>query len=658
MKKTKAPARRLLLRISRFIYHMIAISLLGKLFTSYAACDDAVTGRRRGNKKKSDRARVPHRYTVRRALACAMEQNLLSRAIRRVLLALAGCSLRTFGLTFTVLGVSFVALYGVSLFISLGNVVTWMHLVSGITALTVGVFLLFSERSLGAALRCSLVGLFFFRVLGVSDEPVREVGERGAQHYFIGTVLALLFAAIGLLIEPISILLILACTIIALTVLTVPEAGLLLALFFLPFSKLLVGSDLLYLSFLALMLLGYLGKLLRGNRVFRLELQDLPVLFFILLFFLSGYSVSGKGVWGDVLFKILLGLVYLIAVNVLSTPRWLGLTHTVFVVSAVGAALVGLAQLLLAFLAAGDVGFFDLPLLSSALRAGFADKTAFGYYLLVALAFTLPLIPLTKKRYRALPLMAAAILALTAALTCSSVVWLTMLLILVVFLLVFESRSFLYIFFGSGAVTGALLLLPQRISRYFFNAFSDITAPTYRAVREASGQVVSRVFFCNGEGFFSRANGLLRFFFGAGQGGLVSLSPYFADLGVPLGYEAYNHWQILLVDYGIGGVIVFVFFLLILLQNCFSVLAISQEQDRPALSFVGILFVAVLIFISFFCYVWYDIATLATFFAAAALVSAAMRYHRHQREKVSEGESHGSARAEIDYRSHAAAKKQ
>ena len=279
MKKGKNAAGRFVFRISRLIYHIIAISVIGKLFTSYKACNEAVIGSRDKHIKGTERGRVIRRHKVRRALACAMEQNIFSCARRSVVSALVFCSLRTFGFFFALLGGMWVALYGASLFVSLGMAVSWNHLVSGAISLSIGILLLFSERSLGAALsRNSLLGFLLFGVLGLHDELIKEARGKGEQHYLFASLLALLTAAIGLLIAPVSILAILAAVVLALVILSVPEAGFLLAILVLPFSKLLVGSDLLTVAFLAFMVFGYLGKLLRGNRSFRLELRISPCL--------------------------------------------------------------------------------------------------------------------------------------------------------------------------------------------------------------------------------------------------------------------------------------------------------------------------------------------------------------------------------------------
>lgn len=631
-------------RISRLIYHLIGVSPVGRFFTSYGACNSVITGQRRREKKKA-RARVTRRYTVRRALACAMEQNVPSQALRKMLAALTFCSLRTYGFFFTVAGAVWISLYGVSLFVSLGSLVGWVHLVSGGISLFVGILLLFSDRSVGASLRQnSLLGTLLIRVLGVSDDLIKEARERGTQHYLFASLLAFFVAALGLLIAPPSILVIAVSLLLAMTVVSVPEAGLILALFFLPFSKLLVGTDALTVAFLALAVIGYVGKLLRGNRFLRVELQDIPVLLMLLVFFLSGYSVA-SGVWGAVMLFLLFALSYLVAANAMCTPQWFVTGRLTLTVSASLASFVGLGQLLFALFRRADGTNLNVADFGKYVTAGFSDHVAFAYYLVIAFAFLLPAIPLSRKRNRPTLFAAALLVGGTAVLTFSSAAWFALALVAAVFLLTFECRSFLVLLFGGGTVTGALLLLPQAVRNGVFSIFGDFASPVYQAQRAGGRHIFGKIVFGNGELY---RHGALRHIFGAGQNGLLTLHAYLAT--EPFSYTAYHFWQLLLVDYGILGVAAVAGFFLILVQNCFSVLALSQAHDRPIYAFIGIALTAALVLFGFFAYVWYDTATLAAFFLATGLVAAAMRYYRHRREKLPDQDANAKPAAQIEYR--------
>ncbi|MBR7112839.1 MAG: hypothetical protein IKC75_08005 [Clostridia bacterium] len=649
MKKEKNAVLRFFARFSRFIYGLIIGSFIGKLFSSYGPLNERIcrVGKHRAARAANGRK---HHYTIRRAIACAMEQNIFSRARRWCVAALVESNLRTVGFFFTVLGAAWIALYGATLlaFISIG--VTFDHLIAGGVVLFVGVLLLFSDHSVGAMLRHrSFLGGLMFGVFGLHDDVIRGVKTRGKQHFGAAALLAIAVAALGLLVMPLSLIAILGTLSCVLMILSVPEVGFLLALLFLPFSKLIVGSDAITLTCFAFMVFGYVGKLLRGNRVFRLELQDIPVLFFLLLFALSARTPATGAVWRDVLLELLIVLTYLIAVNILSTPHWLSVTRIAFTCSAFFAAAFGIGQLVYAMLNTDGATLSNIADFGPVVTAGFADRNAFAYYLVIAFAFVLPSIAFTSSRRRALPIFVAFCLAAGVLLTFNSAVLLALILILVVFLLVYEYRSMPFLLLTGGAVSGSLFILKKDIRQRILGFFRDFSDPALLSLRRVGRDTLSRLFAGNGEGMFSKTSAVRRLIFGTGHRGLEALYPYFGDLATPFGMEAYHFFEVLLVNYGLVGVVVCALFFLLLLQNCFSVLSTSRDHGKSLFAHIGIVLVSALVFLGFFCYVWYDLAALSAFFCAAALVAAAMRYDRLRRQTFSEDEHYGRPVAEIEY---------
>lgn len=650
MKKEKNAVLRFFSRFSRFVYAMIIGSFIGRLFSSYGTFNEAVIAApRRRRAAKTARGRKRH-YTVRRAIACAMEQNIFSRARRRCVAALVASSLRTVGFFFAVLGGLWIALYGASVIASLPLGATFDHLIAGGVVLFVGVLLLFSDRSVGAMLRHgSLLGGLLFGVFGLHDDLVRDVKPRGKHHFVAALLLTLPAAALGLLITPLSLLAILGTLVCILAILSVPEIGFLLAIVFLPFSKLLVGSDAITLTCLAFMVFGYLGKLLRGNRAFRLELQDLPVLLFLVLFALSAKTPATGHVLGDVLLEILIALTYLIAVNILSTPHWLSASRVALGLSACAASLVGIGQLIYVMLNTEGATLLALAQFGYAVRAGFADQNAFAYYLVIAFAFVVPAIVFVPSRRRILPVLAAVCLAAGVILTFHSAALLALLLIVVVFVLIFEYRSLPFVLLSGCAVGGTLLILGRELRDRFFSFFVDFFDPTLVALRRAGKATLSRLFAGGGEGMYSRASATRRLVFGAGHRGLEALYPYFSDAATPFAYEAYHLFGVLLSNYGAVGVLACAWFFLLLLQNCFSVMAMARDRGKSLFAHVGVVLTAALVFLGFFSYAWYDLAALTSFFCATALVSAAMRHERYRREVFVDREDYGKPVAQIDY---------
>lgn len=631
-------------RIAKWIYHMIAVSFVGRLFTSYEGCDRALHTAYLFGGGKRGRATGKRHYTVRRAIACAMEQNLLSRAIRTVAAALCFTALRTLGFFCTALGGFWLILYGVELFSPLSGLVTWAHLIAGFILIGVGVLLLLSDRSLGSTLcQGSLVGLLLFRALGISDELAGSAPQRGESHYLLALVFALFTAALGILTTPLSLLAVLLTLLIVLAVISVPEAGFLLTLCALPFSRLLVDSDFLTLFFIVLTLVGYVGKILRGNRTFRIDWQDLPLALMLVLFFVGGFSVTGASVRGAVFRNLLSVLFYLVSVNILATPQWLMRARAALGLSAATAAGFGIANLFYTIAVSEGVSLSLMMRYGSVMCVGFADTRAFALYLVIAFAFLLPAVRHARGGRRLFAVLATLLVGAAIVLTGMTGAWLAALAVSVVLLLASDYRSLFAVLFGGGALTATAFLLPETARKAFFGLFKDVNLP----IRTEGRAFVRKLLLGDGEGFLGRESAFLRVIFGVGEGGIPALYPYLGNLAVPFTYEAYHFWQCMLVEYGIFGVLLPALFLFVLLQNSFSVLARASQGKH--LACVGVCFSAAMLVFSFFGYAFYDKAVLAAFFAAAALIGADLRYS-HERLPSAEEMTSDATFAHIEYR--------
>jgi len=261
----------------------------------------------------------------------------------------------------------------------------------------------------------------------------------------------------------------------------------------------------------------------------------------------------------------------------------------------------------------------------------------------------LPSVVFVSSRRRILPVIVALVLAAGVVLTFVSSAMLSLILILVLFLLIYECRSMPFVVISGGAVGGTLVFLPRGVRDRFLGLFRDLSTPDLGMLRGVGRDTVSRILFSRGEGMFSKASATWRLILGTGHRGVYALHPYFADLSVSFTYESYHFFQVLLVDYGIVGVVVCALFFFLIVQNCFSVLAMSKEHGKSLFAYIGIVLVSSLTFFGFFHYVWYDVAAMATFFSATALVCAAMRHDRMRRETLSPHEEYGSPAAEMDY---------
>lgn len=632
-------------RVGTAINHFIAGSPLGTLFTSYDSCNDLLA---RASKREHARSTRSY-HTARRAIASVMERNILTKGVRAALRGICACALRSFGVFFMVLAAIFCAFYFLSVDSLLGDLATWSYLLFAIIAALVGIVLLLSDRSIGyLLLKSRLCSFFLFSVLGIPDDMVRAVGKKGKNHYVISTFFAVFVAALALLFPPTSLLQVAMCLLLLLLICSVPESGFLLTIAVLPFSRALVGSNLLTYLLMILSLVGYVGKLLRGNRVMRIEWQDAVVLCFCPLFLVSAFSLSEQSVWQAVLLRVVVIFFYLFAVNVLATPHWLFKCQITFVFSATVAATVGLIRYFVAAFRAGitTVSFLEL---APNVNVGFESVTACAYYFVLAFAFAFPALFYTKKKGRPIALISAFLIALATSLTFVSSAWLSLLLVVVGFVLLYCRGGVPAVLLMGGAGVGTYFLLPVAVKNFIFRMFFDVTSPAHLALREQGNAALKTL--------YHSAGGFSVLLFGTGYNGMRAVYPYLTS-GAEFSYGAYHFYTYQLAEGGIFGVALFALLFFVLMQNAFCAIRYTQKRENLMLAYTGILLTAATVLFGFFHYVWYDDAILIFFFSAIALIGAGLRFDRTRHQIYTDMVTQqGAMQAELNYRSSASQKK-
>ena len=610
--------------LTNYLYHMISAGFLGRIFTSYTTLDRAFHTSRIGQLNRTpERGSGKLRRVIRRNIAFAMSRSLISRGVMAMFRWLCRCSLRTIGLFFVTSGAYSAIMYWLFSVIWQNGRVEVFNLFAGMTALILGIMLLFSDASLGYALS---KGLFFEKILigvfGVSDDALNDVPQLGAQGHVIAIPLGMLVGAVSALTSPVYMLAGSLAFLLFVLVLAVPEAGVLLLILSVPFIGFLPHSVYWLLLLAAVPLVAYLGKLLRGNRAFHMEIQDLPVLLMMILFILSGFSVAGRGAFQGALFSALLVATYFLVVNVIANPRWMDRCRVALIVSATAASLLGIVQFIYA--AALTAVGASMPALGGYVRAGFADHTTFAYFLVLAFPFTLSAVASSKKQYR-LPAGFAMITVIAASvLTWVQSTWIATLLMLIAFLLLHTKNALPFVLIGSALMPIVIAVLPDRARKAFLSMLRTDSGVAI-ARNSGAGRLAAEVFFEKGSGIFSRGAGFSRLLFGLANGGIEQFCQLYTSTAPSLVSHSLNFWLYRLLEGGVLGVLVPAAFFFLLYQNCFSLLRSTADKNDRFCAITGIVMVTGVLILSIFRYAWYDPAALLMFFVVAALIAADAR---------------------------------
>lgn len=637
-------------RIGRFfnsftarVYRAVIASPLGRLLGAYSATnayfqDTALVRTLRPKPNKANKK------TARRVLACAMDQSILRRAAYGLLNALCRCSLRTVGVFFAVAGVYSVAISALIALLWRRGSLNGFYAFLSLAVFLFGVLLMASSGSVGHALeKGRLTGGILHRLLGVSADYVKEIPEQGVQMYAAAVPLGMLAGSAVALTGPVYPSLALLFSALMLLILTTPEAGILLLLVCAPFIGLLPYAGLWLALGVALCSFGYLFKVLRGTRAFRMEVQDFAVLLLLLLTLLCGVSAAGKSQLLGVCLSALLILAYFPAVNILATPNWLKRCRWGLLFSAIVTAVIGILQFLLKLL---EIRFrlpFSMDALGASVRAGFSGNIAFAYFMVMIFPFAMhAFLRATSAAHRILAGFGCMAILSATVLTWVQSAWLALVVEIVVLLLLCKRVTFIYILLATLLTPVAFMAMPQSVREAFFN-FMGADAPINGTA------IASQIFFGGGEGFFGNFRGITRMLFGLGAGGVERVGVlYMPSYAFPLS-DKISFWWARWFEGGVLGIVLPAALLFLLLQNCCSLLSYDAHVKSSVAPASGIAMLTGFLLISAFNDVGGDASAMLLFFLLAAIVTADARNRRSMRT-VLDHKTQSSSYVEMEYR--------
>ena len=633
-------------RVGRFftsftgrVYRGVAAGPLGRLFGGYDRSNASFqnTGLVRLLRPKPNRANV---QTVRRTLAGAMDQSLLRRTVYGALNALCRCSLRTVGVFFAVMGVYSVAISWMLTFLWQKGTMNGFHTFLSVAFVLFGILLMFSGQSVGYALENGrLTGGLLHRLLGVSADYIKQIPAAGVQMYAAAVPLGMLIGTAIALTGPIYPTIAILLAALTLLTLTTPEAGILLLLLSAPFLGFLPYPTLWPALGVALCGFGYLFKVLRGTRAFRIEVQDFIVLLFLILTLCSAVSAAGGGVLWSVLLSALLTFVYFPAVNVLATPNWLKRCRWGLLFSSTVTAMIGILQFLLQLIQTRMGAGVSLDELGASVRVGFSSNVVLAYFMVLAFPFALhAFLRATSASHRIVAGFSGMAILAATVLTWVQNAWLALAIEVIVLLLLCKRESFIYILFAALLLPVALFVIPESVREAIFS-FMGVDAPVKGTA------IASQLFFGSGEGFFGSADGTLRMLFGVGAGGMERIAVLYA---LPVG-SGISFWWARWFESGILGILVPAVCFFFLLQNCFSLLGYDTHVQSSVAPASGIAMTAGFLLTSAFNDVGSEPIAILLFFLLVSIVTADARNRRSMRGGEEE-KIQSPSYVEVEYR--------
>lgn len=604
----------LLFRFADYLRESAMRSVIGSLLTSYRAERDnteqtaayALLNRKRFSVK--NRILLPGKRFFNQSFS----RSLLLFFVRKTMRQLFDLPVRFYGTVLFSYGIYTIAidlifLYGFELeLISAPNTLT------GMLIAIIAFPLLFPIKPLSEALGGSAIAHFLIcRVLGYSEQSLRAKSTpRGktAAAMILGILLSLISGRISIL----RILSFLLIAIIGYLILLTPETGVILIFATIPFLTTMQVSALVLITILSFCL-----KLMQGKRSLSLEVIDYAVFGFLLFVLVGGLvSLSPQDSIRPALLQCcLLGTYFL----VISTVRTTAIVKRCIYMLLFSASVEGI--LCVAEWCFGNLStkWQDLSLfsdISGRIVGTFANPNVLGEYLILTLPFLFALLGLCRSIAARLGvLLLIGISGAALIFTWSRGAWLGMLVGIIVFALMTRKRMSLILLGITVSLPSLSLLLPSTVLHRLLSIgnLAD-TSIAYRINIWKGSLDMAKHFLIGG--------------IGTGVDTYQALYPYYALDGIEAAPHSHNLYLQILIEHGLGALVLFLCIIFLFLQSGFTFLCASTAPaDRSMRLFTAAGMAAIPAFLvqGMTDYVWYNYRIFGFFWMLLALIGAIRR---------------------------------
>jgi O-antigen ligase len=553
----------------------------------------------------------------KRAASSQFENSLLIKTISSLSLKLQCMPLKIYGMFFASFGVYTVIMYLLKTYAFLMEGVQIEDLLLGIVVVLTSVPMLFCSKCLVEVMgESAMFKSILTRLFGI---PAVTFEKRTVEikYHSISVIIGLVLGVLTFFVHPAYILICLATLVLLGLLMSYPEAGVILAIAFVPFLGMVKHPSITLALLVVMTAFSYLVKLLRGKRVIKFEILVLFVLFFWGVVLLSGITPGGVGGMNEAVLSAGLILVYFLAANLVRSRNWLNVTLALCIASATLTSFIGLSEHLF--------GLSQLDWIDSSVFSGIAGRVTSVFdnpnvlaaYLIIVFPVTVAVCFYHKDRsVKLLCGLCASIMLLCIVFTWSRGAWLGLAVSIVVLLLCMSLRYMMLLPPVAVLVAAAAWIFPDSFGARATNIFTlaDSTNHYRVSIWEGTGKMLRETWICG---------------IGAGEQNFRSAYLNFALMGIENAPHSHSLYLQLLLQVGVLGLVFLGAVVLMAMQKIlthnFNVRADAETRLIALGLFAGV--VAMLVF-GIFDYTWYNFRILFMFWAILGLASAAVNIGR------------------------------
>ncbi len=622
------------------IYNGLQNGLFGRMFTSYSSSQRGLQNSYLKDHVAGGNDASEYVRKIRGGLSSRFESSFFLWLSHRLKKALISTPLKIYGNYFLSFGLYTIFAYFVFKFTDFLPEASSELIVFGAVIILLSIPMLLSKESLAEAMGKSrimsglLCGAFGFR-----KENFEVTAKSSKLKANLAIILGTLSGFLTFLVEPLHIIIAMLAFVAVMLVISTPEIGVIMSLFLLPFFSFAENPSIALTAFVGITALSTLMKLIRGKRILRFEFIDVTVILFMVAMLLSGaVSAGGRASLNEVLLCAALMLIYFLIVNMMRTEIWIRKCIMALVSSAVIVSLVGIFEYIFGEL---DIQSFDIEYFSGIkgrTDSLFDNANLLGFYLVMVFPLVLDMIFRANTfRKKTLAVISACSVVACVIFTWSRGAWLALLASSALYLMI-RSRKALKAIFGLCLAIPVLpFVLPQNILDRFMSIGDMADSSTFYRVYTWKGTLNAVL-----DNFWSGV--------GYGNSAFSAVYPQYAYAGIEAAEHSHNLFLQILFGMGIGGLLVFLFVLVVFSQKNLQYL----KNCKPS-EFSGIIGAAFSAFfasmvIGMFDYPWYNYRIFFLFWVMIALSCAAVRVadDRTERETLRTVNECESAQIDIE----------
>lgn len=604
-----------LLNLSDYIYKKISESFIGHLFTCYDSEIDIINQSLTVSFCKSLNLKTkiikPFKLFLIRSFENSTILNFIMAKLRKMLLY----AVSVYGVFLFSFGVYTGIVYLLSVYAFNLKQTAFLNLAIGLGLILVSIPMILSRKQLSYAMCESYIMRFIlFDVIGVRRESIDIINSNiGIAKNNVAFIMGMMLGLLTYFISPLYIMAGIIALLGAFILLMIPEFGIVVLLFTVPFlPTIAIAAITIYV------LICYLLKLIRGKRTLKFEIIDVAVLIFMTLMLLGGiFSVApGESLFPALLYVCFM-LGYFLVVNLIRTSEWVKRCVVSISTSSFIVAVYGVYE---NFFGMADTTWQDEEMfedIRGRVVSTFENPNVLAEYLIMTIPFILAMFLVSKHVGKKLNyLIMGGVGAACLIFTWSRGAWLGILIGLLLFLLIYNSKSILLMLFGIMSIPFLPLVLPQNIIDRFMSIGSiQDTSTSYRVNIWRAVLDMIKDHFSSG--------------IGIGQGAFAVVYPEYSLAGIESAPHSHNLFLQIIVEIGIFGLIVFLAAVIIYMQNNFSfynkVQFIKRYKPERMYSAAGFCGIVSVLMQGMTDYIWYNYRVFFVFWLIFGLTIAIRR---------------------------------